>query len=43
MQEAALGEKEREMVRETNMLGKMIGVCLALRTLHNPKTLPRFR
>ena len=31
------------MVRETNMLGKMIGVCLALRTLHNPKTLPRFR
>lgn len=43
MGEAALGEQQREMVRKTNKLGKIIGVCLALRTLNNPKTMPRSR
>lgn len=41
--DAALSEQQREMVRKTDKLGKIIGVCLALRTLNNPKTLPRSR
>lgn len=35
-----MGEQEREMVRKANTMGEIRGVCLALRTLYNPKKSP---
>lgn len=38
-----MGEQEREMVQKATTMGEIIGVCLALRTLYNPKKMPRPR